>query len=102
MYLQRYLQSLNLLPHDRARLFQQVDLNLEQDEERMSAERWEQHYSDLLAFRQEHGHCSVPLGWHSNPSLPIWLRQQLVRMKAGSLPQEQREQLVEIGLLDGR
>ena len=40
------------------------------------ASRWEQRYRDLLAFRDEYGHCCVPSHWPQNAALA----QQVLRL----------------------
>eukprot|EP00873_Tetraselmis_striata_P006161 jgi/Tetstr1/426425/TSEL_016733.t1 len=94
--LQRYLRCLALLPAERAALFAQVDIDLAEP----GSSSWEANFKDLLAFRQEYGHCEVPSRWERNPFLPVWLRLQLQRMREGELPEEYIEQLVEAGVLD--
>ena len=37
---------------------------------------WDQHFQDLLAFKQRHGHCRVPDRYPQNPSLAGWVRRQ--------------------------
>lgn len=39
-------------------------------------EQWNQRYHELVEFRQQHGHCLVPLSWPSNPSLAHWVKRQ--------------------------
>lgn len=36
-------------------------------------EQWKQRYQELLEFKDEYGHCLVPLNWATNPSLAHWV-----------------------------
>ena len=37
---------------------------------------WKQRYDQLLKFKQEHGHCDVPIGYKENKALGIWVGTQ--------------------------
>lgn len=60
-------------------------------------EAWEQRFQELLAFKNEIGHCNVPSGWKDNPQLAMWVRNQ--RNKKKNLTEERRKRLVAIGFI---
>jgi hypothetical protein len=37
---------------------------------------WERHMNDLNAFKEEHGHCHVPLSHTTYPKLGLWVKEQ--------------------------
>ena len=37
---------------------------------------WQQHYEQLVAFQEEHGHCRVPGRYPANPKLGMWVKLQ--------------------------
>lgn len=39
-------------------------------------EQWNLRYGELVQFRNEHKHCSVPLNYVGNPSLAHWVKRQ--------------------------
>ena len=39
-------------------------------------EQWNQRYQELVVFKQEYGHCLVPLQYSPNPSLAHWVKRQ--------------------------
>jgi hypothetical protein len=45
-------------------------------------EKWNQRFQDLIEFREEFGHCLVPLEWPLNPSLSHWVKRQRCQYKA--------------------
>ncbi|SMQ86975.1 Superfamily II DNA or RNA helicase [Bacillus sp. OV166] len=65
-------------------------------------EQWEEKYQELLAFKEKHGHCSVPQGFKENPSLASWISNQRTYYKTGTLSQERVERLNELGFVWGR
>ena len=77
--------------------------------QRRSEELFEERLTQLLEFRTEHGHGSIPTPYHPNPSLGIWaanLRQQnVLRQQAerksiqykGYLTDERKRQLIKAG-----
>ena len=44
-------------------------------------ERWQAQCGQLRAFKEEHGHCNVPLGWADDPALGKWVAKQRVAKK---------------------
>jgi len=45
------------------------------------AEKWQLRYRDLVAFKQKHGHCLVPLENSDNPQLAHWVKRQRCQWK---------------------
>ena len=43
--------------------------------------RWMERYNDLMGFKRENGHCSVPDKYRANPSLGSWVRNQRVQYR---------------------
>ena len=35
---------------------------------------WEERLNELVAFRDDHGHCNVPANFEGNPPLSIWVK----------------------------
>ncbi len=58
---------------------------------------WEERFSELVRFKEEHGHCDVPMGWSENAALGKWVGHQRTRAKKGIMTDEQRRRLEEIG-----
>ena len=58
---------------------------------------WEKMFSELVRFKEEHGHCKVPRGWSENPALETWVTTQRTRAKKGKITDGQRRRLDEIG-----
>jgi len=57
---------------------------------------WEKRFSELVRFKEEHGHCNVPKGGE-NPALGMWVSNQRQRAKKGRMADERRRRLEEIG-----
>ncbi|MBF0308608.1 MAG: helicase associated domain-containing protein [Magnetococcales bacterium] len=51
----------------------------------------------LAKFKEEHGHCHVPLDWIPNPKLGLWVLGQRQRKQRGELKQERVQRLDALG-----
>ena len=49
---------------------------------------WNKHYTDLISYRQQHGHCIVPRSYKENSSLGNWVLDVRKRFKNGKLSDE--------------
>lgn len=58
---------------------------------------WQDRFSELAAYKREHGDCRVPSGWAQNPKLANWVGVQRMRFKKGKLSMERIEALDGIG-----
>ncbi|HRH95242.1 MAG TPA: helicase associated domain-containing protein [Prosthecobacter sp.] len=59
--------------------------------------RWERRFAELLAFREQHGHCDVPACWRENPVLADWVRTLRKSHQKGSLRSTVRQRLEAVG-----
>ncbi|HLY10429.1 MAG TPA: helicase associated domain-containing protein [Planctomycetota bacterium] len=59
---------------------------------------WEERLDELLAFRDQHGHCNVPRGWRENPSLSYWVINQRGLLRNGELSPDRARRLEESGV----
>ncbi|MEN9573122.1 MAG: hypothetical protein RL514_977 [Verrucomicrobiota bacterium] len=67
--------------------------------ERKWATVWEERFSELLAYKQQHGDCRVPQKWAVNLKLANWVNFQRAAKSNGSLSQERLRRLEEIGFV---
>ena len=58
---------------------------------------WEAMRQELIAYKLQHGDCSVPAKYADNPSLGTWVDTQRQRYRDGRLDQYRYERLQEIG-----
>ena len=58
---------------------------------------WEQHIHDLKAFKEEHGHCDVPLRYPPNPALGLWVNGIRQGKKRGTLAEDKTRSLDALG-----
>jgi len=58
---------------------------------------WEDRFSELQLFKEEHGHCNVPSDWDANLQLGVWVNNQRSVFKSGTLQTDRRDRLVGIG-----
>jgi len=59
--------------------------------------QWELHYSELVKFREEHGHCRVSTLSKPHAALASWVRTQRANKKLGRLRAEQIRRLDGLG-----
>uniref|UniRef100_UPI0040560203 Helicase associated domain protein n=1 Tax=Candidatus Electronema sp. TaxID=2698783 RepID=UPI0040560203 len=62
-------------------------------------ELWGLRYSQLIEFKQQHGHCKVPHNFSENPQLGKWVSKQRQQRKQNKLTLERERLLEEIGFL---
>jgi hypothetical protein len=68
-------------------------------------EKWGQRFQEIIDFRDEFGHCLVPLEWPHNTSLAHWVKRQRCQYKARSegkhstLTYERQVALEELGFV---
>ena len=66
-------------------------------------EQWGKRYQELILFREEHGHCVVPLYYPANPTLSHWVKRQRCQYKLkvdgkhSTLTDERQSMLEELG-----
>jgi hypothetical protein len=58
---------------------------------------WEKMFSALARFKEEHGHCDVPVEWSENPQLGKWTNRQRVVYRRGGLSPDRVERLDALG-----
>ena len=63
--------------------------------------RWARWRSQLVEFRDAHGHCDVPIHFEANPQLARWVSAQRQALRKGKLSRERYERLEEDGFLWG-
>ena len=67
------------------------------DTGRSHAQRWEDRFTQLLAFRERHGHCRVPAKWREDAAFGHWVYNQRLFKSTGKLNAERIRRLDEIG-----
>jgi hypothetical protein len=58
---------------------------------------WDRRYTQLVAFKNQHGHCDVPCRWPESPQLANWVHIQRQKRKHGTLKEERRRKLDDLG-----
>jgi hypothetical protein len=92
--MQRQMKKRDALPEARIKLLEEIGFNWRADHDRQS---WNVRYSELLQFKNVHGHCDVPVRNASNPSLGVWVASQRTNRKRGKLSLEQERMLNGVG-----
>ena len=49
---------------------------------------WEEKFSELVRFKEEHDHCDVPAKWAQNSKLGRWVSKQRHRARNGTITSE--------------
>lgn len=60
---------------------------------------WETRYQELLAYKKEHGNCTVPIGYEKNKQLSNWVSKQRQEYQAGRLSEDKILALNKVGFL---
>lgn len=66
------------------------------------AQRWESRFLELVAYKQNHGHCKVPVLYQANKPLGLWVSKQRGYNNKGKLRVEKGNKLDSIGFDWGR
>jgi hypothetical protein len=61
------------------------------------ADRWEERFVELAAYKRAHGDCAIPTAWVENPALAKWVVNQRVLWKRGKLSLKRISRLNSIG-----
>jgi len=62
-------------------------------------EKWNAGYTDLMHFKQEHGHCLVPVSYKPCPNLRKWVGYQRTKYRQGILSAIHKTQLDDLGFV---
>ena len=60
---------------------------------------WDERYGQLIAYKQTHGDCNVPLRWKGNPTLGQWCGKQRQNYKHDALSPDQIKRLEQLGFV---
>ena len=60
---------------------------------------WDEKFGELLAYRQENGHCNVPKRYKPNPALGTWVLTMRQARKTGKLTTERKQRLEQVGFV---
>jgi Helicase associated domain len=58
---------------------------------------WDQRFDELVQFKEEQGHCEVPITYQENPPLGRWVNKQRNSYLQGHLRPDRRKRLDSIG-----
>ena len=61
--------------------------------------QWEKHYQQLIKFKEEHGHLSIPTKYKENLKLSMWMSNQRVNYHKGTMTPERKKRLDELGFI---
>jgi len=96
---QRVLRKKGMLLATREKMLNELDFDWTAGDLReiKLSEQWNLRYKQMLDFKQQHGHCDIPINYPGNPQLGRWISRQ--RQKRDKLTQERILLLEEIGFL---
>jgi hypothetical protein len=60
---------------------------------------WDENFGQLLAFRDQHKHCNIPMRWANNPQLSLWAEQQRKNWSKETLEAYRIKELDGIGFI---
>lgn len=64
--------------------------------------RWKEMFSELLHFKEIHGHCNVPIESSTWPKLANWIATQRRLLRRGPMSQDQVDALASVGIIVNR
>ena len=65
-------------------------------------EKWNRHFTKLVAYHESNGHCNVPQGYKADPALGRWVTTQHATIKKGTRKLDQVTLLNAIGFQASR
>jgi superfamily II DNA or RNA helicase len=60
---------------------------------------WNEHFGQLIAYKEQYGDCKIPLFWPENPKLGKWVNGQRVSYKDERLNEHRFRRLDELGFI---
>jgi hypothetical protein len=64
--------------------------------------KWDAKFERLQEFKKEHGHTNVPFHYANDRQLGTWVSKQRVRIRQGTISEEERVRLEAIGFVPNR
>ena len=97
---QRIAEKLGTLGQDKKQKLEQVGFVWGT---RHARHTWEQSFQKLLAYKQEHGHVLVPFNYKASGGFGLgqWVRNQRKAEKLGTLRQDKKQKLEQVGVVWG-
>ena len=92
------MQHNGKLSADRVAMLNEIGFLWEVKEQKLQVD-WTTRYNDLVAFKEEHGHCFVPQNYKEKRNLGRWVNYTRNRGKSGKLSNERVAMLEEIGFV---
>ena len=65
---------------------------------RLEDNKWDEMFTRLVRFRDEHGHTNVPELWSHDRQLGNWVKSQRTLARGGELQQEREQRLTQLGM----
>ncbi|HEY6167657.1 MAG TPA: helicase associated domain-containing protein, partial [Verrucomicrobiae bacterium] len=98
----RHLHRSGRLREDRLRRLEGLGWEPRARALRARSESWETRFAQLVAFKERHGHCQIPIRWPENPALGVWLSNQRQTAVQGKLSADRLQRLKDLGVQWGR
>jgi hypothetical protein len=95
LHAQRDQYRRGTLPPDRENLLSSIGMMWKLRDGQKS---WDRHYAQLTSFKENYGHCNVPLSSTTHPKLARWLNKQRQKMRLGRLPEHRVTALLALGV----
>lgn len=89
---QRNTYKKGLLTHERISRLEQLGLTWN-----VINDTWESLYKELVAFKNDVGHCNVPQFFPTNPKLGVWVARQRDHYRQGKLLAERIDKFQKLG-----
>jgi hypothetical protein len=97
---QRYMYHQGTLREERAQQLTELGFEWQVSDNQVdSAAVWSARLEELIRFKEEHGHCSVPHQWRQNIQLGYWVSTQRRLYRANRLRADRVRLLESIGFL---
>jgi hypothetical protein len=97
---QRLSRARNLLSADREKRLDEI--NFIWSYYGIKQKNWEEKYWQLCAYRQQHGHCFVPVNYRENKVLGTWVASQRRLEAKGKLAAAKKKSLDKLGFVWSR
>ncbi len=86
------------MPNDHIRRLDEIGFRWKRQSRRERwEENWEERFTELIAYKNKHGNCSVPQNWPENRKLGNWVTNQRHAYSTNKLAEDRIRRLDEIG-----
>ncbi|WP_371823820.1 helicase associated domain-containing protein [Lentimicrobium sp. L6] len=97
LYYQKTLKRTDKLEDEKIKAFEEIGFEFPKPLENQKS--WDERFEELLAYKDKHGNCQVPVRFKENQQLATWVRTQRRYYKEETITEDKKSKLENIGFI---